>query len=446
MLKFGRNFKAIFTIGHRDTNDFQKMIDDEVITVAFPFSCNFQIDTGIYSTSNSGQFQFYNLSKPIQQKIWLDLYESGKKYVKIDFYAGYNNTMPLIFSGYVLECTSTRESGSPDWVTNVSAFNAGDFFKYGFINATFTQGTTLADIVRMATSGTEVTPGYLTDEIKPIKRDETFIGQTMDLLTRKFAGYNVYINNNELNIIGENDVVPGDVEVITDETGLLGSPRRANLFLEIDVLFSPQLRVGQAISLLSESMPEFNRAYQIVNIKHQGIISPTVSGKTISKITLSQFASDLSKIKEVKKVQETTYQAPAKNPQWQKPVQYTRVSDKYGWRIHPIKKTKIFHHGIDLAAPKNTPVYAATDGKVIFSGWNGGYGKYIKLDHGKVNNVVLTSGYGHLNEILVSNGTSVTKGQIIGRVGSTGLSTGPHLHFEIKENNNSVNPNKYINI
>ncbi len=102
------------------------------------------------------------------------------------------------------------------------------------------------------------------------------------------------------------------------------------------------------------------------------------------------------------------------------------VTSNYGWRINPVTTIWSFHSGIDLGAPFGTPVLAAKAGRVEFAGWGGGYGNLIELDHGSTG-----TRYAHLEAIYVAQGQSVTQGQQIGIVGSTGRSTGPHLHFEI---------------
>ncbi|MBR4720608.1 MAG: peptidoglycan DD-metalloendopeptidase family protein [Clostridia bacterium] len=119
---------------------------------------------------------------------------------------------------------------------------------------------------------------------------------------------------------------------------------------------------------------------------------------------------------------------------------YTRISSTYGYRIHPITGTKKLHTGIDYAAPYGTSILAAEDGVVLTSGWNSGYGYCVTINHGG-GYVTL---YGHCSSLLVSAGQKVTKGQTIAKVGSTGNSTGNHLHFEVRVNGSTVNPAGYL--
>ena len=118
------------------------------------------------------------------------------------------------------------------------------------------------------------------------------------------------------------------------------------------------------------------------------------------------------------------------------PTEYVRISSPFGSRIHPITHKRHGHKGIDLAAPRNTPIYATADGVVTFSGRNGGYGNFVKLNH---KNGYKTA-YAHMNRIAVRKGKTVQKGDLIGYVGSTGSSTGNHLHYEVYYQDKLIDP------
>ncbi|MGM9550740.1 MAG: murein hydrolase activator EnvC family protein [Clostridia bacterium] len=117
-----------------------------------------------------------------------------------------------------------------------------------------------------------------------------------------------------------------------------------------------------------------------------------------------------------------------------------RITSKYGYRIHPVYKTKKFHSGIDIGAAYGLPIVAAEDGTVVTAKYGSGYGKYIVINHGSG----ITTLYGHCSSLLVSSGDKVKKGQTIAKIGSTGVSTGNHLHFEVRINGQTADPLTYV--
>jgi murein DD-endopeptidase MepM/ murein hydrolase activator NlpD len=116
------------------------------------------------------------------------------------------------------------------------------------------------------------------------------------------------------------------------------------------------------------------------------------------------------------------------------PVQ-GRLTSGFGERFHPILGYERFHAGLDLAAAAGTPIVAAADGKVVSAGWSGGYGQAVEIAHAGG----IETKYGHMSRIAAYAGEIVRRGEVIGYVGSTGLSTGPHLHFEVMKNGRPVN-------
>lgn len=119
---------------------------------------------------------------------------------------------------------------------------------------------------------------------------------------------------------------------------------------------------------------------------------------------------------------------------------YSRISSSFGYRVHPVLGVGKLHTGIDIAAPSGANVVAADGGVVIQSGWLGSYGKAVIIDHGNG----ISTLYGHNSSLLVSAGQEVSQGQVIARVGMTGLATGPHSHFEVRINGTPTNPMQYF--
>ena len=117
-----------------------------------------------------------------------------------------------------------------------------------------------------------------------------------------------------------------------------------------------------------------------------------------------------------------------------------RITSNFGWRVHPIKKTRLFHNGLDIAVPSGTRVKAAAGGKVVHSGWMNGFGYTVIIDHGRG----IETLYAHNSKISVAKGSMVNKGQVVALSGNTGLSTGPHLHFGVLQNEKPLNPKNYL--
>ena len=155
------------------------------------------------------------------------------------------------------------------------------------------------------------------------------------------------------------------------------------------------------------------------------------------------------KIKKLQKkyANQNMYKGPA-NGKFRWPVNWPNVTSPFGWRIHPVYNTKKFHSGIDIGGSYGNPIMAAGSGVVIFTakpvqGQNtggSGYGNYCIIDHGGG----YTTLYGHCRSVYVKTGQKVKSGQKIGEMGSTGTSTGAHLHFEVRKNGSPVNPERYL--
>ncbi|GAA4724604.1 M23 family metallopeptidase [Sphingomonas lutea] len=155
-------------------------------------------------------------------------------------------------------------------------------------------------------------------------------------------------------------------------------------------------------------------------------------GGPLEKAGNATFKALFNSWKKLDSIQDGVISVPA-----DKPVKTAAFTSGYGVRSDPFKGGAAMHAGIDLSGPIGTPIYATADGVVSAAGWNsGGYGNLVKVDHGRG----IETRYGHLASMTVSPGQRVTRGQVIGRMGSTGRSTGSHLHYEVRIDGRAVNP------
>ncbi|MCC5944053.1 MAG: peptidoglycan DD-metalloendopeptidase family protein [Bernardetiaceae bacterium] len=174
---------------------------------------------------------------------------------------------------------------------------------------------------------------------------------------------------------------------------------------------------------LQQSELVINTLYKVDNLKKQMYI------QTKSYDELIDLAKSKSKM---------MASIPAIQPIAKKDL--TSFASGFGYRMHPIYKVRKMHTGCDLAAPRGTPIYASGDGKVIKADWSSGYGKTVEIDHG----YGYMTRYAHMSNIKVRPGQKIKRGEMIGNVGSTGLSVSPHLHYEVHYNGKPVNPVNYF--
>lgn len=167
------------------------------------------------------------------------------------------------------------------------------------------------------------------------------------------------------------------------------------------------------------------------------------------KIGLGKQLNELAKLEREVKLELKSYTELMKTFQYKqdslkhlpslKPVLEGYTSSRFGMRVHPIQGVRKHHEGMDLSAARGTPVYASADGIVKFTGIAGGYGRMVRIDH----KYGYETRYGHLNKYVVRNGQAVKRGQKIGEVGNTGISTAPHLHYEVRFDGKPLDPRLY---
>lgn len=437
----------------------------ETTIVEYPITCKFSVTRGILSDSNKAVIELYNLAPSTRNQIFQDqltLDEDKFKYVHLE--AGYNDNLSLIFKGRILQAYSFKSGGQTDVITQIQAV-AVDIFD-SQTSHTFEAGTTFKQAHNtIASDMPNVTIGNIGNLNGKFKTPTTFDGLALEKLNTLTGGH-TFVDNGTLNTLMDNEVIDVPVPVISNRTNLLETPMRRDANLEIKTTFLPDIIAGQLIEIDSAISPDFNGQFKLVSFTHDCLISPTVSGSRTTQMTLwigpalpksninltegpTGGAASVT-FDKVKNEQITSVNPKPVNPKWIMPCKGT-ISSPYGWRTHPIKKTRIFHSGIDIRAPLNTPVKAPTQGTVIFAAYEGPNGNCIRINHGKINGKVVKSTYIHLQAIDVRVNQEVKQGQKIGTVGSSGKypngkpsSTGPHLHLSVYENGQPVNPAKYI--
>lgn len=193
-------------------------------------------------------------------------------------------------------------------------------------------------------------------------------------------------------------------------------------------------KTGKYDSKLEQAILDFQT---FIGLNADGVIGK--GGKSV--IALISYQKALSESPEISKEKGVKIQHPQPGAKF-----FSPFGMRKGFMVNGKYLADHLHPGIDCGTGFNTPVYAVSDGIVILSGVNGGFGNCIKIDHGKdESGKQFITVYGHLNSCSVLNGTKVTKGMLIGKEGSTGLSTATHLHFEVRINNTTVDPMPYIN-
>jgi hypothetical protein len=198
-----------------------------------------------------------------------------------------------------------------------------------------------------------------------------------------------------------------------------------------------------AVAMLMVALPLFNRSHDEIQPAQAAlppVAVPIVAPKTEEIPSVPSAPVGAMGVKRPSPANESTQRADRLPTQ---PLDSMRITSNFGSRLHPILHRVLNHDGVDLGANLNDPIHVVYDGVVTFAGWKGGYGNAVEVYHSKLAKTTL---YGHMNAIKVTSGQSVAEGQIIGLAGTTGLSTGVHLHFGVENRNGGwTSPMAFLN-
>jgi len=231
----------------------------------------------------------------------------------------------------------------------------------------------------------------------------------------------VHSSMDEFELQQENDLKPEDKEAIRE--GLLVKLERLNEDLRLvgSLLGNGESRSAELVTVNDELSIKINE------VATQAEVLSAQKSQVEQEIVVEE---ERQRQIEIERKKATTFIRPASG----------RISSGFGNRIHPVTRRKSFHSGIDIANSRGTSILASRNGKVTFAGYQGTYGNYIIVNHGNG----IETAYAHLSSMNVRVGQNVTQGDVIGKMGTTGRSTGNHLHFEIRIGGSAVNPSKYI--
>lgn len=265
--------------------------DDQIHTFNYPLTLEFQVKRNVLASANTCNLRILNLGQNTRNAIFKDQFSQSLSFRSLILKAGYGLTIPIIFNGNVKMAQSYRLDRSVNFITEIEGFdygwvmvNANSSFN---ISGTVTTRQIIDQLVKdlqKTVPGGTLGVGSISDQFDNTysTRGVSIVGSTWDNL-QKITNGQTFIDNGNIFCLFENDVFEGDLTVIDSETGLLGTPKKADRLITMEILFEPRLNIGQQISLQSRSLTQFNGNYKIVGIEHRGTISGAVGGdcKTI---------------------------------------------------------------------------------------------------------------------------------------------------------------------
>lgn len=276
------NEETIIIGAHEETDENGNKI---LVQEPARLSCQFNITRSTMSDSNKATIQIKNLAPSTRERIFQDCFTLDPmkwKYVHLE--AGYGEKLSMIFKGRILQAYSYKSGGQTDVITEIQAQNLDIFDTQS--SHTFEAGTTFKEAAqRLVSDFPNVTLANCGELEGTFKTRTTFDGNTLEQLDKLTGGHS-YIDNGMLNILMNNEVLDIPVPVITDENGLLETPRRRDANLDVKMLFEPTLVVGQLLEIKSAVAPNFNGQYKVLGFTHDCLISGSEAGNRTTTVNL----------------------------------------------------------------------------------------------------------------------------------------------------------------
>lgn len=240
----------------------------------------FQVNRSIFEDVNSMNIEIYNLAPKTYNQLFFDFFNEQRRTIILE--AGYKGqVLSTIFIGDVWSCYTERQGCNV--ITKIEALVGIKSFSKQ-IDATL-WGATRNQILRKAAHDMGMNINIYSGENVKFNRSVSVAGNAYGVI-QQYSDGNVYVDNNEINVLENQDAIKGEVVLINDESGLLGVPKHEDAILTVEMIFEPRIVIGQIIEIKSRVMPPFDGQYKVYGIKHEGIISDSVSGSATTTLEM----------------------------------------------------------------------------------------------------------------------------------------------------------------
>lgn len=285
MSKFQRKYKLTV-----------ETITGDKIIIEDPLTLDFQITRNDFASANTAEFVVYNLGSVTRNRIYKNKWQFVFQSVKLQ--AGYSEQLPVVFDGNINEAYSYKEQGSVDFLTSINCFDGGFDIAEGYSSFALTGERKKDEVVdRLIKDLKHTKRGVITSLIEPKAspdeedvplvhpRGVSVMGNTMNKLQEE-TGDAAFIDLGTINILKSNECIQGDILILKASTGLLGSPKRTGTLIIVQMLFEPRIKIGQQISLESQTQKSYNGVYKVIGFNHSGTISGSVGGNCQTTVSL----------------------------------------------------------------------------------------------------------------------------------------------------------------
>ena len=272
--KFGRNYELLV-----------QSADGTTVRIEPPFTLDFNITRKTLSDANIGSFKIYNLSERVRNLLRKDQDDVGNN-KQIIVNAGYGKQLNQVFRGNVYKGFSVRQG--TNFITQLECYDGGFAIINSLVDRSFPKGTSQRTIIKsilktLEASGVDI--GYIGDFSGSILRGNSFSGNSVKIVDEMTGGA-LFIDNEKVNVMKDNEVTNIPTVIINSDSGLLATPTRERQFINLEMIFEPNISIGQRVKIESSTNKSINVLYKVHSIQHAGIISEAISGSVITTLGL----------------------------------------------------------------------------------------------------------------------------------------------------------------